>query len=231
MPFDINIGKEEEVKNISIRIDPTEKIIDSVSGIISYWDIENDIILYYKDTKLNLNQKWSETNIEEGDLVLIKNKKSNKILPRDIWSSRIENEIEKLRDNNIEIIEVNFSKKTFSCKLKMIDTPGPINIGSKIALSFDHVIHIDVPRSYPYEKPRLEWRSEIFHPNIKPPEKGGRIWIEYLENWHFSKSLITLIQEIKNLLLNPDIKRRWKIRQCIEAYDVYISSGFPDSKN
>jgi len=95
MFFDIHVGKEDEEKRISIRIDPTKKIIDSISGIISYWDIEDQIILLYEGDEINLNQKWSNTNIGEGDLILIKEKKVNKILPKDIWSSRVKNEIKR----------------------------------------------------------------------------------------------------------------------------------------
>lgn len=231
MFFDIHVGKEDEEKRISIRIDPTKKIIDSISGIISYWDIEDQIILLYEGDEINLNQKWSKTNIGEGDLILIKDKKRNKNLPKDIWSSRIRNEIKQLITDDIEIIEKQFNEKSFSCKFKMIDTPGPVNIGSKIALSFNHEVHMKIPRSYPYTSPKLKWESEIFHPNIKPPKKGGGLWIEYLENWHFSNSIKKLVQEIKNLLMNPDLERRWKIRECVEAFDKYISSGFPNSKN
>lgn len=231
MSFDIDIGKEGGEKRLTIRIDPSKKIIESISGIISYWDIEEDIVLLHEGTELNIEQKWANTDIKKGDFVLIKRQKSNKCLPKDIWLARIENEVESFKEIGIEVIEKEFTENSILLKLKLNDIPGPVKIGSNIALSFNHVIELNITRNYPYSSPILRWKSDIFHPNIKLPTKGGGVSMKYLENWSFSSNINTLIKEIVNLLLEPDIERKWDTRNCTHASEKYLSSEFPSTKN
>lgn len=231
MSFDIDIGKEGREKRLTIRIDPTKKIIESISGIISYWDIEEDIVLLHEGTELNIERKWANTDIKKGDFVLIKRQGNNKCLPKDIWLSRIENEVESFKEKGIEVIERKLTENSILLKLKLNDIPGPVKIGSNIALSFNHVIELNITRNYPYSSPILRWKSDIFHPNIKLPTKGGGVSMKYLENWSFSSNINTLIKEIVNLLLEPDIERKWDTRNCTQASEKYLSSGFPSTKN
>ncbi len=231
MSFDIEIGKQGEGSRISIRIDPTEKIIESISGIISYWDIEEEIKILYNGSELCLDQKWSRTDIKEGDFVLIERKNKDIRLPKQIWESRLKNEMDIIKENDVEVIEEHFDDESFSCTFKVINTPGPVKIGSNIALSFQHIFELKIPRSYPYFRPKIRWETDIFHPNIKLPKKGGEIKIDYIENWSFSCNLKRLVEEIKNLLLNPDIERVWESRNCKEAADKYLSLGYPKPKS
>ncbi|MFO7792688.1 MAG: ubiquitin-conjugating enzyme E2 [Candidatus Saliniplasma sp.] len=230
MPFEIDIGDIDEGRRITIRVDPTEKIVESISGIISYWDIEGDITIYKEGKEINVNQKWADSIIEDGDFVSIKSKIYDRTLPNDLWLSRVENELDHLLEEDVNVIQKNNMDTYMEIKLRLNNTPGPINIGSNIALSFDHIIQLKIPRSYPYSSPIIKWKDDIFHPNIQSPKNGGFVKMTYLENWSFSSDLKSLVNEIKKLLVKPEIDKSWETRECNEALEYYLSSGFPEPK-
>lgn len=228
MTFEIDIGMEDEKKLITLRVDPDEKIIESVSGIISYWDIQGEIKLFKEGEELNVNQKWIDSIVDKKDNIVVKSKSDSKRLPKDIWTLRIENEIVSLGNTTVNIINKNNSDSNVEIDLRLYDTPGPIKIGSNIALSFDHHLLLKIPRSYPFSCPTLKWKDDIFHPNIRSSKEGGKVRMKYLENWTFSSDLRTLIQEIKKLLLKPEIDKNWDTRRCNEALECYLNAEFPE---
>ena len=57
---------------------------------------------------------------------------------------------------------------------------------------------------FPYERPRIRWRTGIFHPNIMPPSEGGSVCIADRDRWDFDSSLSDLILSITDLVNNPN---------------------------
>ncbi len=227
MPLEIDIGYEEEGRKVTIKVDPNKKIKDSISDLLSYWGFEDNIILSMDGKKLNPNQRWIDVGTEEGDLISVKPKKNQNYLPEQIWRSRIENEIISLPKRYIEISNEIIGEEEIEVKMLLTGTPGPIKIGSQIALAYEHSILLKISRSYPYTRPVLKWKDDIFHPNILPRDEGGSIKIKYLNNWCFSDNIKSLIENIRSVLMNPEIENVWDSKICNDALEHYLSKGFP----
>ena len=86
--------------------------------------------------------------------------------------------------------------------------------------SFDLVISDE----YPYERPRVIWRTEIFHPNIMKPEDGGFVCLRISESWNFGTGLISFIMGIENLLVSPNPSNPYGTDSCMEAAEWYAAN-------
>ena len=68
----------------------------------------------------------------------------------------------------------------------------------------DHRLSVYLSEDYPYERPRLRWRSPIFHPNIMSPEEGGLVCVMAMDRWGFDSDLVSFVDALTDLIKNPN---------------------------
>ena len=115
--------------------------------------------------------------------------------------------IEKLRE------EYNLIKKNDSlCELR--GTANPINgdffhwkasfIGPKETPYMDglFILEMKFPQNYPYERPLVQMRTPIFHPNID--NQNGNICIDYIINWKKDYDINGIIHAVFLVLFEPN---------------------------
>ncbi len=110
-----------------------------------------------------------------------------KRLNREIKSVKDENHFVEITDSNEQVIT--YKLKIFGPK----DSPfenGVYYIEVKIYLS-----------EYPYQPPKINFISKIFHPNIS----DENICIDILDDqWSAAMSLLSIMKSLENLLINPN---------------------------
>ncbi len=87
-----------------------------------------------------------------------------------------------------------------------------------------HHFDLVISDEYPYERPRVRWRTEIFHPNIMMPEDGGFVCLKVSENWNFGSSLISFVMGIESLLSCPNPLNPYGTESCSKAAEWYLSN-------
>lgn len=72
---------------------------------------------------------------------------------------------------------------------------------------------IDFPKTYPKDKPEVNFKYPVFHPNIKclnfdtnNPQGKYHICIDNLNNWEPEYNMVSVILSIYTLLANPNAK-------------------------
>lgn len=225
MVLRLKIYEDEENESIIIEADPKKTVKKTVADSKSYWSLHGDYKLLKDGYKINRRKPWSETDVEDGDELTLKKCSGLKRLPKNLWEDRIQNELERLQSSGIKFQK---DKKNGVLSLEiMLEVPGPIKVGSDIGLSFKHRFTISLGREYPYQKPSLKWHTEIYHPNIKPPKDGGHIKTGFLKEWSFLNDLISLIENIESILMDPDIEYHLDEDLCKEATKRYMKGEFP----
>lgn len=116
------------------------------------------------------------------------------------------------------------SKLPIFIKIKIKNVKAPIRVDSdgsdKMVFGLDHRFLLTITPSYPYQPPELTWLSEIFHPNIKHPEEGGKLCLKLLKNWDGCIGLSGLIEGIIALLLNPNPLSPLDSPSCTKAAEI-----------
>ena len=79
---------------------------------------------------------------------------------------------------------------------------------------------------YPYEKPIVRWRTPLFHPNIMLPEDGGHVCTKLLDDWGFSSNLLSFIQGLESLLMNPNPNSPWGSKSCLAAAEHFNENEY-----
>lgn len=147
-------------------------------------------------------------------------------LPRDILLRRIKNEIVMCRVNTrhgINLIDESISK--FPIELELIlDIPGPVFINGMVEHRHGHRVKLLLTPDYPYQKPIVVWRTEIFHPNIMMPEDGGHVCTKLLDEWNFSSNLLTFMKGLEHLLQNPNPSSPYNTESCVRAAKYFRDS-------
>lgn len=57
---------------------------------------------------------------------------------------------------------------------------------------------------YPYERPKVRWDTEIFHPNIMPSSEGGSVCVMELDHWDFDSNLTDFLRVVIRLINEPN---------------------------
>ncbi len=225
MHLRLKIFEESNGEQIEIDVDPRTMVEDTLEGLIKYWELEGNYELSASSKKISTDMAWSKTGVENGDKLTLIRRDKEKILPENMWNKRMENEINALNNMNldVEIIEV---EDMLDISIVIKDAPGPILVGDSPATIFTHKLNVRLGSGYPYETPRVTWRSKIFHPNILPPDKGGTIHMSYLERWSFSNNLPGLISSLKRLLKKPELDMRLDHELCVKAAEKYLEGEF-----
>ncbi len=63
---------------------------------------------------------------------------------------------------------------------------------------------IFIGEDYPYERPKVRWNTEVFHPNIMPHSEGGSVCVAELDHWTFDSNLKEFIETLIDLVDHPN---------------------------
>jgi ubiquitin-protein ligase len=154
-------------------------------------------------------------------------------LPKAMLKTRLINEIQLCKTTLIHEIKVRdpeFSKYPATVLVTMKNVPGPKMNSNRLGHNYTHRIRIDIPEEYPYQKPTVRFLTDIFHPNIVPPHRGGWVCIKTLDEWDFSSNLKDLIQGIESLLTNPNPFSPYRDETTIEAARYFLKNPYKPPK-
>ncbi len=150
-------------------------------------------------------------------------------LPLDILRKRLRNEIALCREHlphKIEVEDPEFAEFPTTIYVTFKNIPGPVFNGEKVTHLYSHKMRVDISKDYPYQKPTVRWQTDIFHPNIVPPERGGWVCIKLLDNWSFSSNLLIFLNGIESLLLNPNPKSPYRDETTLEAARYFLKNPY-----
>jgi len=140
----------------------------------------------------------------------------------DILIKRIKNELKECRKNfNHRFQHSRNIKFPFKINVTFIDVPGPVWRNGKVETEFTHSFTIIITREYPFHTPIVRWRSEIFHPNIMPPEDGGYVCTKLIDKWTFNSNLVMFIKGIEVLLSSPNPENPFENDACTRAAEYF----------
>jgi ubiquitin-protein ligase len=150
-------------------------------------------------------------------------------LPLDILRKRLTNEIALCKEHlphEIEVEDPEFAEFPTTINVTFKNIPGPVFNGEKVAHQYNHKMRVDISKDYPYQKPTVQWQTDIFHPNIVPPKRGGWVCIKLLDNWSFSSNLLIFLNGIESLLLNPNPKSPYRDETTLEAARYFLKNPY-----
>jgi ubiquitin-protein ligase len=154
-------------------------------------------------------------------------------LPEAVLRKRLQNEVaQAMRKTNHSIMvkDRSFSEWPSVIDIIMKNAPGPVKRGERVTTKYTHKFRITITREYPYQKPIVEWQSEIFHPNIMEPFDGGYVCTKLLERWTAQDNLSKFIIGIESLLANPNASDPYGTCSCKEAALYFRDHGFRPGK-
>jgi ubiquitin-protein ligase len=146
-------------------------------------------------------------------------------LPTDILRKRLRNEIRLVREElhiTVDVEDPEFTSFPVIISITLENVPALVLNGTKLAYQKTHRIKIEVPREYPYQKPAARFLSDIFHPNIVPPERGGWVCTKLLDCWDFSSNLVTFLSGLQILISNPNPESPYKDETSILAARYFL---------
>lgn len=150
-------------------------------------------------------------------------------LPREILFQRIRNEVATCRDNlpyPVSLKNEKMSSFPVVIYVNMQGCPGPILINDRLTHIYQHDLTIILNEKYPYVRPLIQWKSDIFHPNIMPGHEGGEVCSKLLDTWNFNSDLLSLIKGLESLLINPNPKNPWGTDTCTRAAEYLNKNSY-----
>ena len=150
-------------------------------------------------------------------------------LPVDILKKRVESEIlmcQRKLQHEITVADPEMKEFPVEVRVKLLRTPGPIMKDGKITHLFTHRFKMLITDEYPYEKPLVHWKTEIFHPNIMEPKIDGHVCTKLLDDWSFNSTLLNFIQGIESLLLAPNPNSPWASATCQAAAEYFAENEY-----
>ncbi|KZC09366.1 PREDICTED: ubiquitin-conjugating enzyme E2 T-like [Dufourea novaeangliae] len=116
-------------------------------------------------------------------------------------SIRLKRELERLKQNPMDGICC--YPKSDNCENLVATIIGPHG-SAYIGAIFE--LEIDIPEQYPFEPPRVTFKTPVYHPNI---DNNGRICMDLLNmppkgSWKPTISLQNLLDAVQCLLGNPN---------------------------
>lgn len=150
------------------------------------------------------------------------------VFPIDILAKRVQIELENCRElpHVIEAPEPPYNEFPLTINVRLVNVPGPIFVDRKIKHRYSHELKIEITRDYPYRKPVVRWKTEIFHPNIMPPEDGGYVCTKIFDRWQTESSLAGFLRGIETLLINPVPKNPFGCDACTRAAEYFNKHGY-----
>jgi len=150
-------------------------------------------------------------------------------LPKEILIDRILNELmvcKRKFKHNFYIMNKSLQEFPIEIYVEMFDVPAPIWHNDKVETKYEHRFKMLIPEDYPYRKPSVRWRTEIFHPNIMSPKNGGYVCINILSRWNFDSNLRLFVKGIETLLSNPNPDNPFETPSCTKAAEYFKRYDF-----
>jgi len=150
-------------------------------------------------------------------------------LPEAVLRKRLQNEIAQVRrktEHSVVVKDPTFSKFPVELEVLMKNVPGPVKRGERITNKYTHMLKVTITRDYPYQKPIVEWRSEIFHPNIMEPFDGGYVCTKLLDRWTAQDNLYKFLVGVEGLLSNPNPGDPYGTSSCKDAARYFREHPF-----
>ena len=147
-------------------------------------------------------------------------------LPLDVLRSRLSNEIgscSRYLKHKIGVSEESFNSFPIDIKVGLQDVHALEMADGELMKRSDHIFSMIIDREYPFQKPLVIWRTQIFHPNIMAPDDGGHVCIKLLDDWSFNSTLLSFVKGIETLLLNPNPSSPFGTSSCTAAAEYYNS--------
>ncbi len=141
-------------------------------------------------------------------------------LPRAMLVARLRNEVANARRKTRHVIVVedsDFEKFPVTVAITLRGAPGPVRKGKEVGQVDTHRLTLQVTKDYPYQKPIVQWMSEIFHPNIMTYSEGGFVCTKFLDNWSFDSELADFLRGLEVLLQKPNPNSPYATCTCNEA--------------
>ena len=150
-------------------------------------------------------------------------------LPESVLRKRVQNELAQVvRKTNHSLIVKDRSFSAWPAEIEIIlkNIPGPVKRGDRVTSKYTHKLKITITREYPYQKPIVEWQSEIFHPNIMDPFDGGYVCTKLLDRWTAQDNLHRFLIGLETLLSNPNANDPYGTCSCKDAALYFREHGF-----
>ncbi len=150
-------------------------------------------------------------------------------LPKQILIDRILNELmvcKRKYRHNFYIMNKSLDELPIEIYVEMFNIPAPIWRDNKVETRYDHRFKMLIQDDYPYHKPSIRWRTEIFHPNIMSPKNGGFVCTNILSRWNFNSTLKMFIKGIESLLSNPNPDNPFETPSCKHATEYFKKYDF-----
>ena len=142
-------------------------------------------------------------------------------LPKDILIMRVRQEIAMCKrklDHIIAVEDDDIVDIPTTIMVTLVNVPGPVmKEEEELDHKYTHQFTMMITDEYPYQKPIVRWQSEIFHPNIMPPEDGGYVCTKLLDDWTFQSNLTIFIKGVETMLANPNPANPYATETCLQA--------------
>lgn len=141
-------------------------------------------------------------------------------LPLPLLSRRLQQELEDCKretSHYVGVLDPTFTKFDAEVTVTLMNTPGPVLVGDKVRHKYTHKVLLVLSDEYPYAKPNVRWKSEIFHPNIMMPEDGGYVCTKLLDDWRYDSTLLSFVKGLETLLRTPNPDSPYATDSCMQA--------------
>lgn len=101
--------------------------------------------------------------------------------------------------------------------------PGPVRRDGRVTETRTHRLTLQITGDYPYQKPIVQWMSDIFHPNIMTYSEGGFVCTRFLDNWSFDSKLADFLRGLEVLLVKPNPESPYATCICREAAEYFLA--------
>ncbi len=88
-----------------------------------------------------------------------------------------------------------------------------------------HEFDLLLGEDFPYERPRVRWTTEIFHPNILPPSEGGGVCVAERDHWDFDSTLSDFLASVTDLVKNPNPYNPLVSETCTAAAEWFLKQA------
>ncbi len=153
-------------------------------------------------------------------------------LPMELLKIRVREEVQRCQDkllHEVEVTNPSFSGFPVELRVTIKNTPAPVLKEGILGEQFTHVFIILITEQYPYEKPKVQWQTPIFHPNIKLPKDGGHVCSRLIDNWSCRSNLVAFIKGIETLISNPNPQNPWGTNSCTLSAEYFNKNQYTPS--
>jgi len=147
-------------------------------------------------------------------------------LPLPILQDRLRNEVKQARTRTRHVILLDDPEVTrfpLIVSVTLRNAPGPVRKNGRVVENDTHRLVLQITQDYPFQKPIVQWMSEIFHPNIMNYSEGGFVCTKFLEEWSFTSTLSDFLRGIEVLLQKPNPHSSYASCICREAAVYFLS--------